>query len=175
DFDNVNTAQSAEDTALVRERSSDESALLSENHATDNRNSKKRISFDDLLAKIDTATNASDKQSIAQPLLKKSGNVGNINCNGLVSHGEITKLKKEIASKRNDASMLRAFNHHVPEDKCLTINQIQELAYLYPSNKARLQFLQTAYPHCNNKKEYKKLSGTLSSQQYKEQFKALFR
>lgn len=174
DFDNVSTAQSQEDTASVMGNAGDGSNLLPENDAADNRRSKKGISFDDLLAKIDTASNSSDDKSIAHPLLKESRPVADNNCNGLVSHEELRKLKSQIASKRSDASMLRAFNHNVPQDKCLTINQIQEMAYLYPSNKARLQFLQTAYPHCNNKKAYKKLSATLSSQKYKKRFKALF-
>ncbi len=138
--------------------------------------------FDRLLEKVDTVAVDSGSSSVASPLFgddqrqqEEVAGASNVLCNEIADEQYFNKVRRRVASKKSAEAMLRTANRYLSDDKCYTVGQIKQLAYLFPSDDFRLQFLKTAYLHCSDKDDYQSLVETLSSQHYQNRLKDYIR
>ncbi len=175
DFDNLSTAsQTKKEAASGRVDSVRKENLQATKSIKPQKKRRKRLTFNDLLAKIDTVTNDdSADQSIAKPLLNKNKKrTSSVSCTTVADDEFFKKVKRKIAAKSSADGMLRVASRYLSEDQCFTISQIKEISYLFASEEKRLQFLEKAYPHCTAQDQYKTLVKTLDSPYYQKQLEA---
>ncbi len=138
--------------------------------------------FDRLLEKVDTAVVDSGSSSVASPLLgdkqrrqEQALEANGVLCSEIADAQYFNKVRRKVAAKKSAEAMLRTANRYLSDDKCFTVSQIKQLAYLFPTDDFRLQFLKTAYLHCSEKDNYESLVQTLSSQHYQNRLKDYIR
>ncbi len=156
-----------------------------------NRENKPTL-FERLIAQTnDHSTDSTAKPSIAKPLFSTStpdsgtraredqkfiaGSEGTISCSSPADKDQFTKIRRKIASKKSEESMLRSARRYFSGETCYSTKQIKELVYLFGSDDYKLQFLKAAYPYCSDKDQYGSLTGTLNNPGYQKELEAFIR
>lgn len=135
---------------------------------------KKRLSFDDLMARMDDLS-GKEKESIAKPLLNKDKEEERIpavslNCAVQADEDYFSRMYKRVAAKSNPSAMLRTAKKQLNGDVCFTAPQLGKVAYLFASEEDRFEFIKEAYPYCADENGAKELAKTLDSDYLRQEF-----
>lgn len=123
------------------------------------------------------ASGASDKSDDASQDMRSDQQMtesGSSACSQVADESYYKKVRRKIASKKSDASMLHTAKKYF-DGVCYSTAQIKKLAYLFASDESRFQFLKVAYLHVSDRKHFKTLVETLSSSNYQKRLKAFIR
>jgi len=93
-------------------------------------------------------------------------------CANIASEKDFLKLRKRMASKETDESMVDEAKKEF-RNKCFTVEQVKYLGGLFLTSAGRYQFFDAAYTHVSDMKNFASLQAQLSDEYYIKRFKAL--
>jgi hypothetical protein len=101
-----------------------------------------------------------------------SGIVVKSDCKSTASENDFFKLRKNMAAKNSDDSMVgeakKAF-----KGKCFTTEQIRNLGTLFLTSAGKYQFFDAAYLHVTDREKFESLESEIKDDYYLKRFKAL--
>ena len=96
------------------------------------------------------------------------------NCALLASNEDFLKLRKKMASEKNDETMINVARKQF-KSRCYATEQIKNLSVLFLTDEGRYKFLDTAYPFVHDKSQFSVLESILTDNYYRNRFKAMIR
>lgn len=152
---------------------------------------KRKTLFEKMIEQApDPSQDSTSKPSIAKPLFNNPDSSNDlaeenstaiskpeerISCASPADKEQFNKIRRKIASKKSEESMLRTAERYFSGENCYSTAQIRTLVYLFGSDEYKLRFLKAVYPYCSDKSQFGSLAQTLSSQRYQRQLNAFIK
>ncbi|HEX5552709.1 MAG TPA: DUF4476 domain-containing protein, partial [Chitinophagaceae bacterium] len=97
----------------------------------------------------------------------------NSDCRHMAGEDDFQKVRRKMASRSSEEAMFSAAQKYFNGGTCYTTVQIQSLTYLFMTDAYKYKFLELAYPHTADAKNFPSLVKTLGSDYYRGRFKAM--
>jgi hypothetical protein len=99
--------------------------------------------------------------------------IPNSDCSSVAGEDDFQKVRRKMASRSSEQSILNVAKKYFDGDLCYTTSQIQSLTYLFATDAYKFRFLELAYPHTADARSFSSLIGTLEDASYRDRFKAM--
>lgn len=113
----------------------------------------------------------SDNNIVVVPPSDKKA-ASNSSCGAEASEKDFFKLRKTMAAKSTDESMIDEAKKYF-RSKCFTTEQIRYLSTLFLTSAGKYQFFDSAYDHASDKGNFTTLQNEIKDPYYLKRFKAL--
>lgn len=111
-----------------------------------------------------------DTSSSARQILKV-----NSDCQKIEKQEEFQKVRRKMASRSDEEGMFRIAEKALTGGSCFMTDQVQSLTYLFMTDEYKYRFLEQAYPHIADPRNFPKLVKTLGTDYYRKRFQAMIR
>jgi hypothetical protein len=99
----------------------------------------------------------------------------NSDCQKIEKQEDFQKVRRKMASRSDDEGMFRIAEKALTGGSCFMTDQIQSLTYLFMTDEYKYRFLEQAYPHIADPRNFPKLVKTLGTDYYRKRFQAMIR
>jgi hypothetical protein len=99
--------------------------------------------------------------------------IPNSDCAKVAGEDDFQKVRRKMASRSSERSMFDVAEKYFGGGECYTTSQIQSLTYLFMTDQYKYKFLELAYPHIADSRNFPSLIATLGDSYYRERFKAM--
>jgi hypothetical protein len=101
--------------------------------------------------------------------------IPNSDCVKVAGEDDFQKLRRKMASRSSERSMFDVAEKYFGGGECYTTSQIQSLTYLFMTDEYKYKFLELAYPHTADSRNFPSLIATLGDSYYRDRFKAMMK
>jgi hypothetical protein len=99
----------------------------------------------------------------------------NSDCQKIEKQEEFQKVRRKMASRSDDEGMFRIAEKALTGGSCFMTDQIRSLTYLFMTDEYKYRFLEQAYPHIADPRNFPNLVKTLGTDYYRKRFQAMIR
>jgi hypothetical protein len=122
--------------------------------------------------KVETPVEVKNETIAAEQPVAKTDVITTKTCAADASEKDFFKLRKSMAGKITDESMIEEARKYF-RTKCFTTEQIRYLSTLFLTSAGKYQFFDAAYDHTSNKEKFSSLQEEIKDAYYLKRFKAL--
>lgn len=96
----------------------------------------------------------------------------NSDCNGLIAEKDYQKIRRKISREDDDKSMYDEAEKYIG-DQCYSVVMIENIVYLFDTDKYRYKYLELVYPHTYDSDHFSALAKVFTEAYYLNRFKAM--
>ena len=112
------------------------------------------------------------QQKLVVAPVKGSASTSKTSCKAVASDNDFFKLRKAMAGKTSDDSMVGEAKK-IFRSKCFTTDQVKNLGSLFLTSAGKYQFFDAAYLHVTDREQFASLQSEITDAYYLKRFKAL--
>ena len=110
----------------------------------------------------------------SEPTLLNAAKMPRTDCKVMAREKDVLNLRKKMLTIANEQEMVEMAMKDL-RGKCFTVEQLQNLSYVFVTDQGRLSLFEQAYPYIFDPANYHRLERLLNSGEYIDRFKLLIK